>query len=266
MAKCSWIPKELSDDSYNFSLYGTCPMEEYYYLREYLSNHSAPQVLIYSQQITHMINAEAFWSRSVYFHRMSKDDLQDLEREIRLYDESPIFEGKNFKTEEFLYQTFSPVKYSEAFFKGMLSGKRYQKNRHEYLALNRSKGQTYFGTAEYCDDIFDAAAEMKNFKADEILDVYFRKIIELCEENNIRFIFQSSPFNKSTYEVLSGAMVSDYLTYMDSIQSDYPDAVINADIFYYDNEYFGDMVHLNERGAVKYSREMRKKYKDIFEG
>ena len=128
MAKCSWIPKELSDDSYNFSLYGTCPMEEYYYLREYLSNHSAPQVLIYSQQITHMINAEAFWSRSVYFHRMSKDDLRDLEREIRIYDETPIFEGEILKRKMFDIRRILRLSTARSFL-GLLSGKCCQKNR-----------------------------------------------------------------------------------------------------------------------------------------
>ena len=262
-AKAAWAPEELSNDTYNFSLGGVSPIEEFYYLRAYLQTHDIPQIVIYTQSVDHFINAEAFWTRSMYFHRLKTKDLKELFREIQLFEDKSVF-GESILEESFLYLTYSPVKYSVAFVKGLLSSKRYIQNMDEYAAVSRARGQMQFGTAECYDDV-NSYVEYDSFEENPIIDHYFRKIIELCEENHIQFIFQNPPINESTYAELNKQFVSDYESYLNGIGEDYPDAIIDSRLFSYENGYFGDSVHLNIKGTVKFSREMKEKYRDIFE-
>lgn len=264
-AKAAWLPEELSEDSYNFALGGASPIEEYYYLLEYLQQNKAPEYLIYTQTIRHFDSTDTLWTRSVYFRRMNWKYLDELLSDPEIYNDKDAVGEGNLHKEEFLYRTYSPMKYMQPVLKALLYPIRGKKNRERYAAVVQNRGQTQFGTQESCDQVDEEMVELTSFQPDRVIDLYLRKIIELCEANDIRFVFQGAPFNKSTYVNLSEEFERSYTRYMTNLQKDYPNAVIDERLFSYDNSCFGDQTHLNMRGTVKFSREMREKYSEIFE-
>lgn len=264
-AKAAWLPDELSDDTYNFALGGASPIEEYYCLQEYLRSNEPPQIIIYTQSPRHFLEAETFWTRNVYFHRISMEDMCDLFSELSTVEDTSVLGNKNLFMEYFCYLTYSPIKYSVALFKGILFSKRSARNKETHQILIENKGQIQYGRAEHCEEA-NICAGYRIFSVNNVIDIYFRKIIELCAKCNIYFVFQSAPLNSGTYQGLHKGFIEGYTSYLRSIQTDYPDTRIDCKLLRYSDFCFGDDSHLNMYGTLKFSKEMRKKYKEIFSG
>lgn len=266
VAKAAWYPKELSDDTYNFALGGASPIEEYYYLRDYLEHNAAPEYLIYMQSAGYLCRAQFLLARSAYFHTIDEEDLWDFAAVTESYDDrivSEVIGLRNIKNEIIFYKTYSPVKYITAFIRGLFDPGRYKENKSKHDNIVETRGQAQFGTAECCD-IMNYYVDYTEYHPNVILDMYFRRIIELCRETGIQFVFLGSPLNKSTYDNLQEQFVIDYQNYLGSVQKAYPEARIDKNLYCYDNCYFGDHYHFNMKGTIKFSREMKQKYTDIF--
>ncbi len=262
VAKVGWFPRELSDDSYNYSLGGVSPIEEYYYLKEYLKNNKAPEYIIFTQGMDHFWMAETIWDRSIYFHRMSFNDLDEIFDICNNYKDKTILDNKD-RIDEFLYKIYSPSQYGTAFCNGLLSSKRLHENNQKLEEAQKNKGQVLISSGKPPTDCSDIDKK-KNFNCNKVINKYFKQIINTCIDNNIGFIFQSPPLNKATYESLSKPFLKEYQKYMESIQKKYPQTQIDQTVSYYDNKYFEDPVHLNEEGVHKYTSEMKNKYKRVF--
>ena len=263
-AKSAWLPEELSEDTYNFSLEGATAVDEYYCLKDYLKNNDAPEYLIYSQSAGQFTRATYFWPRMIYFHRMEENNFYDLLDTLDNYEDTRIYGEKDMKQEFILYKYYFPVKYSVSFLRFILGVNRYEENVKNYQLAIENRGQMQIGNADRYDEA-NEYAEWESFEPNEILDSYFRKLIELCEEYKITFVFQTVPYNKTTYTALQNGFVTDYSEWLQSVQNEHPGAMIDHELSYYDNSYFGDAYHLNNRGTILFSREMRKKYSEIFD-
>lgn len=262
-AKSAWLPDELSEDTYNFSLAGASPIDEYYCLKDYLEKNDAPEYLFYTQAAGHFVEADFFWSRMIYFHRMCETDFYDLLETLKDYKDVTLFGERNMKQEFLLYKYYFPTKYSSAFLKFLLGENRYDKCIKNYQIAEENCGQMQVGNADRWDEA-NKYAKWESFEANEIIDDYFGKLIDLCGEHGIKFIFQMIPYSESTYENLQPQFVSDYTSYLESLQEEHPDALIDHELVSYDNSYYGDAYHLNRRGTVRFSQEMREKYSEIF--
>ena len=261
-AKAAWLPAELSDDAYNFALGGASPIEEYYCLRDYLKENKAPEYVIYTQVISHFLDSEVFWSRSAYFHRLEFNEVYDTyKNEKTVLDEKIVFDDKDL-IDIVLYYIYSPIYFSSAFMRGLFSSRQeFNEIRYEEAVSNRGRVQMgngiVNGPASVVKDTF--------FACNKLIDTYLRKIIDLCDENGIQFIFQTAPVSELTYVQLNADLVDEYDSYIKSIQTDYPNVVMNGEFFYYDTDLFYDRSHLSIEGAIKFSREMREKYAYIFD-
>lgn len=264
-AKAAYCPWLLSDDTYNFSLGGTSPLENYYYFKEYLGNHDAPQTVIISYAPFHFFESETLWTRSVYFHRMSDSEMKDIYTVASAFDDTDHI-TKDFYKQLLLYRIYSVNKYGKTFLKALLKmvrENRYKINAEMYQNLSSFKGYASFGKLEYCDAV-NPEADYTDFEPTDILDNYFRKMIELCIHEGINVIIDTLPMNKATYEACHENYLLDYSNYMKGIQRDYPEITVNTDLCFYDNTYFGDSTHLNRKGAEKYSEYMKNKYPELF--
>ena len=165
-----------------------------------------------------------------------------------------------------LYDTCSPIYYSAAVIKGsLMSREQFNEGRYEEAVQNR--GRTEFGVGRSEEEELPPSeiTKYQTFSCDPLIDRYFRKIIQLCEDNGIRFIYQASPVSDVTYRNLSGEMVEGYNAYMQQIGDAYPDAVVEAELAAYDDALFSDSNHMNREGAAIFSQEMRGKYADVFQ-
>ena len=260
-AKAAYDPTLLSDDTYNLALGGLTPLENYYYLKEYLENRQTPETVFISFNPFHYMVFDCFWTRSVYFHRLSESNLDDIFNTSLLYkDTDEILTDFDKKTLEYKY--YSVKKYGKAFIKSIFED-RYKKNSDMYNNMHETKGQVYFGTLEYCDSR-SQETEVKNFEVLDIIDCYFRKTIDLCLDYGVDVIVETIPMNQASYEACYDSYLTDYSDYMKNIQEDYPQITVNTNLYYYDNEYFGDAAHFNSKGTEKYSKYIREKYPEVF--
>lgn len=270
-AKVACRPELLSEDTYNFSLQGATPIEEYYSLREYLENHKAPAYLVCMNGPWYFVTDEYFWSRQVYFHVLGSDEMRDIEERLRQTgDFSPfnVASLREFRKEAALYRFYAPQKYSVVFLKNLVlnltgnsSRGAYEAN-YEYAAANRGQSRYYDRQG---NDLPALYVDKDSFSPSELIDHYFRALIGLCLENDIQFIFQSPPQNMSSKDSISSGWIDGFVEYMDGIQSDYPEIRVDAGVEWYDSEYFSDAFHLDQTGTERYCAALREKYPYVFD-
>ena len=260
-AKVAFLPSLLSDETYNLSLGGITPLENYYYLKEYLENRQVPETVFIAFNPFHYMTFDTFWTRSVYFHRLTENDLKDTYETALLYKDTDYI-LTNFDKNTFEYKYYSVKKYGKTFIKSFFED-RNKKNMDMYNDMYETKGQVYFGTAEYCDG-WSQEAQVKNFEVLDIIDCYLHKTIDMCLDYGINVIIETIPMNKATYEACTQNYLSDYSNYMKNLQAEYPQIIVNTDLYYWDNEYFGDAAHFNSKGTKKYSKYIRDKFSEAF--
>ena len=243
---------------------GVSPIEEFYYISEFLNNNPAPQYIIYSQSPIFFMSAHCFWSQSVYLHRISLPDMFDLYLTNKSIDNEVMDFNLGSWLDIALYMTYSPVYYSSASFDGLFSS-NYKENLERYNEVSTNRGQIFYGREQNDEVRVNEIAEYKKFLVDPLIDLYFRKIIGLCADYGIQFVFQSAPVTASTYQTMDKSVIAQYDAYISELQASYPDAVFHAELYPYKDDQFGDSAHLNATGAAEFSNEMRNKYADIFE-
>lgn len=195
---------------------------------------------------------------------MSLGEIYDVYRTQREVGGGVLEFGSKELADIFLYFTYSPVYYFDAFLSGLFSS-RQQENSDRYGGLITDRGQIFYGKLFSSEDRINEIVEYTSFTADRLIDHYFRKIIDLCQEHGIRLVVQSAPVTESTYVNMDERLIRQYDAYMEQIRSDYPNIVVDAEPFCYRDDLFADASHLNEEGASAFSNEMREKYAYIFE-
>lgn len=269
-AKVACQPELLSDDTYNFSLQGATPIEEYYSLREYLENHDAPQYLICMNGPWYFVSDQYFWSRQAYFHLLDDVEMRDLEEHLRQTgDLSPfgVASLREFQKEAALYRFYAPQKYGVVFLKGLaldLTGhsrrEGYQEN-YDHAVANKGQSQYY---AKGANDEPAMTIDKDTFSPSELIDLYFRALIGLCRENGIQFIFQSPPQNMSTKDSINSGWIDGFIAYMDGVRADHPEISVDAAWEWYESGYFDDAFHLDQDGAERFCAQLREKYPYVF--
>lgn len=293
-AKVACRPALLSDDTYNFSLQGATPIEEYYSLRTYLENHDAPQYLICMNSPWYFVSDQYFWNRYVYFHLLDGGELRDIGEQLRQtgdYSALGVSSSGEFRKEAVLYSIYAPQKYSTVFLKNLFlnlfgNGHReaYEVN-YKYVAANRGQSQYSAGqdndgavvstdkdtalSREFIDSYYRDQVEQlfvgqDTFSPSELIDRYFRALIQLCLDNDIRFIFQSPPQNAGSKDGIASEWIAGFEEYMNGIQSDYPEIRMDAAVEWRESEDFSDGFHFNQKGTERYCAGLREKYSYVF--
>lgn len=262
LAKAAYYPQKLSEDSYNLALSGISPIEMYYNLKAYFKNNELPKYIFISFSPYHLLICDRLWERSIYFHYYSDDIVNDVFEEASNYEDTEDVLIRNKEWELFQYKVYSFAKYSKAVIGSVLDD-RFEQNNKIYDTVSEHRGQKFNGTLPYSDDI-STEADFREFNAKDILDGYLRKIIDLCIQNNIEVIIEMPPMNDASYYACTEVYLQGVLDYLAEIQKDYPDITVNTNREHWDNSYFGDSMHLNERGVERYTDYLLEKYNNIF--
>lgn len=268
-AKSAYLPACLSDDSYNFALGGASVMEEYYYLKGYLETNETPSYLFLTASTDFLTNAGTFWGRSVYFHRMAPDALWDCI--ATLHEEG--LERRTLKrtlrraiTDSLEYLTYSPLKYRDAFLRGLESKTRATANWTNYENAVTNKGWWLLGRAEECSEAYPYFEDRQEFSIDPGLEYYLDRILELCDERDMNLVFVGPPLNEASYAIVTDGFKESYRQFMVGLQERHPEATIVTELYAYPNDCFCDNRHMNRRGAERFCAELRERYPQAFGG
>lgn len=260
-AKAGMIPDDLGDDVINLSMGGATPIEIYYAMEHYLDSHETPDQVFIMFTPYHYSFLDNFWQRTMYFNYLTTKETIELFQTAKLNDEEAIL-APSYQTDALAYRLRLPNKYLPAMINSRLIG-RSQSNHELYAQLIDSRGHSYFGTADGCSDR-NYESNYSALNLSPTVDIYMRRLLDLCTEKKIRVIVEQAPMNTTSYEHLDPVYKQEYSDYMELLESDYPMITINTQIEYYEDAYYGDASHLNERGAHKFSGEMCEKYRDVF--
>lgn len=260
-AKAGLIPNNLSSNVINLSMGGATPIEIYYTLERYLASHEAPENALIMFTPYHYSFLDNFWQRTMYFNYFDSRETLEVFRNAHAVSETAVLTDGYF-IDLMSYRLRLPNKYLPAMYNSGLIGRR-TTNEAIYNEIASNRGQYYFGTADGCSD-HNYESNYTALNLSLIVDLYMRKLLDLCVENNIHVVLEQAPMNTASYSLLNENYVTEYTAYMELLQQDYPEIMIDTIIAHYEDAYFGDASHLNEKGAVRFTEEILTEYPELF--
>ena len=258
-ANAAYMPEALSGTTLNLALGGTTPVENYYTLQDWLAHNPAPKACYISFQDSHLQKEDCFWTRTMYSHRYTlRQNLEMLKKAIEYKEPSILTE--HYVLDFISYELFLPNKYITSFMNASFN-QRYQGNRSAQQADDLYGGRYIArGLNEYVP-----SGEIVNekFYVNPLFDSYYRKILELCYENQIQVHIIKLPYPDNMS--FTKEYTEEFNCYFGELKKEYPD--IKVDRFpVYPKEVFSDSVHMNTRGALSFSMALKEMYPEDFEG
>lgn len=256
-SNAAYIPEYLSDDTINLSLGGMSPVENYYTLKDWLANHAAPKVCYISFYDGCLKTSELFWTRACYSHRYSLKDTAEIIKTAIAYNEQTIVNEHPWLS-LISYALYLPNKYITPFLNAGFN-QRYETNLAAKEFVDRHRGRYItVGTGEY----FTTGNEYYvPFAVNPMFDHYYRKIIELCYQNQIEVHIVKLPLPDSA--VFEEGYAEAFHAYYDGLCQEFPG--LTVDWFpLYTKDYFADDRHMNSHGALRFSAELKALYPDDF--
>jgi len=255
------VPTIISDEARSLCVGGSSPVETYYMLEDYLKHHKPPQAIFASFGPFHFEKNSFFWERTIKFKLLSLwEEMEIVKTSEELNDHIIVGKGSVYKLylKTLLYRSNFIYYYLPDLRDGKILSRR-SDNLKKYAQMGELKGFTSFGTKAYSDGS-GFELEREKFEASPLITSYMEKFLTLCQENNIRLVFETLPVNEATYSCLKKGYADDYINYLRVFKSKYTDLTISDAYYPIPNSNFGDPNHLNQEGAEKYSRYLKDKF------
>lgn len=258
-SNAAYAPELLSDKTLNLALGGTTPVENYYFLKEYLAYNEKPKTVYMSFHDVHFVTEDCFWRRTMYTHRFALDELREIMARAEYYYEPSIITD-SYKTDFLSYELYLPNKYitsmMNAGFNGRKQGNDYAGqlaglHRGRYISLSSAVNQNI------------APMVISDFKIAPLFDEYYRKIIELCEASGITVRAVKIPYHDNIN--LTEEYEAQFYSYYDELMDEYPkltvDWIKDSPGYY----YYLDYAHMNNNGARIFSQKIKSLHPEDFE-
>ncbi|MCQ2519717.1 MAG: hypothetical protein MJ107_04195, partial [Lachnospiraceae bacterium] len=255
-ANDAFVPDYLSYDLYNLALGGASPVEMYYTMQTYLSTHEAPSTVFIAFGDTHIAyknqaNYVEFWERTMYYHYLNTHQEIDFFKTVNGMDEHTIL-SDDYISRWIEYRFRLPKNYLPALIKSGLDN-RYEGNTEKYERSINNRGR-YITPNGGGDAGVTTEATYEEFDYNPIIDLYFRKLIDLLVDNDINIYIERVPFNQASYDNMKPIVREKIEQYYQNLQEDYPSIPMRTGVFCYGNECFGDSNHVNDYGARIYCK------------
>ncbi len=260
-AKAGLIPAGLSDHVINLAIGGATPIEMYYTLERYLEHHDAPQHILIMFTPYHYSFLDNFWQRTMYFNYLKPSEAFTVLKNAYSFSEEAIITD-NWLLDAVSYRLRLPNQYLPAMYNSGFIGRK-SSNEAIYQEIADRRGQYYFGIADGCSD-HNYESNYTALNLSPSVDLYMHKLLDLCIQNEIDVVLEQAPMNTSSYVLLDQTYIDEYTAYMEHLTSEYPDVKVDTVIAHYEDAYFGDASHLNEKGAVRFTDEIKQEYPTLF--
>ncbi len=259
-AMSSLIPARLGDSCLNMAVGGATPIEMYYFLSEYLENHTPPKNAVIMFAPFHYWHIDNYKTRTVYFRAIPLSKLPELHKNAKACGAESILYDR-YITDEISARCGLPNKYLPAINAARFTG-RYDNNVKAYAELQMSRGFGTFGELEECyDESYETSYGDMVIDGDaKLVTLYMQKLLKLCDNNGIHVMLLQPAVNTATYEGLNEHYYASYRNYIKQICSVCDHIEWETELRVYDGMYFSDTSHLNPSGAEKFTDEIRAVY------
>lgn len=248
-------PREFKDlNVVNLAIGGGTSIEMYYTLNNYIKNVGVPEKAIIMFAPFHYSVIDNFNERTLYFNYLSIPEMKELYDLAKASNSETICDG-DYIEEFFKARLRTPMKYLPALInaKGFT---RYDDNTAIYNELTEKRGHDQFGELDGCSEMNYETHYLRMHQTGDsvLLDIYFKKLLDLCREKGIKVHVSMPPMNQASFYNLQNAYVEDFEGYLNGYKRMYPEFEIIPEIFPMADKDFGDASHLNERGAKAFTR------------
>ena len=262
------IPEKCGENYVNLGVGGATTIEMYYTLKHYIDNNGAPSGVLIMFAPFHYSYMDNYKTRTMYFHHLSYKEAMEVYAQARAagYAGAAPESFEELDTAEIMsIYLRSPSVYMPALINAKGTGRLYA-NRQKYNEQVMNRGHALYGTMDGCDyPNYEAGYEHMAKGGDHrLITAYFGRLLNLCSDNGIRTVVLQPPMNRASYELLKKDYVSEYTSYMKAFEADHKGISFETEIPCYENEYFGDSSHLNDKGARLYTGELVGKYAEMF--
>ena len=254
-AMADLVPSEFGTDTVNLAVGGATSIEMYYTLNRYIKNNGCPENIIVMIAPFHYSIIDNFWTRTAYFNYLSASDMNELFSYAKACNSETLIK-KGYKNDLLSYRLRFPDKYLPALINSGLIG-RYSENKAKYNKISADFGYGEFGNANGCSDLnYETGYEEMHKTGDALLlDVYLNRLLSLIEDNGINAVLTVPPMNESSFNSLKPSYKEDFNYYLENIKSSHPGIRVETEIPVYDDKYFGDSSHLNNEGALLFTKD-----------
>jgi len=249
--------KKISN-AWSFAAGGSSPIEMYYALTNYIQTYSKPDTIFVSFSPRTFIEAYSFWGYAIRNNYFSHNQFSEIHSKLKQFPSDTVL-GSFPYLHYLLYQLNYIEYYQTDLYKNHVFLAK-QKNEQIIHHFQLEKGVwVYPGLKDGCSEL-NYESKLKSFKVSALLNLYFLKLMGLCQKENIYLIFDFMPMNESSYQSLDKNFILEYKKYIKSIENKYPDFAISDTVYYYKDKYFGDNSHLNEKGKQIFTNYVQHKY------
>ncbi len=245
------------DSAWSYAAGGATSIEIYFALKKHLALHPKPDTVFLSVSPRFLTETFAFYPYAMRNDFFTHSDIAEIYSEYSKNENDTTL--GNYLWLKFYLHKANWIEYYQsdiarnygvmAYFENKSIKKDMQKRHgaHEHPGLKISCSELNYET------------NYQHFTPAPIMSVFLRKTLQLCADSSIFLHFQAMPMNVSSVKKMIPAFVSDYKAYMRNLQSEFPKHHVSDTLFAYPDSCFGDDSHLNERGKILFTKELKEK-------
>ncbi len=244
------------DSSFNVSAGGASSIEMYFILKKYLESYPAPQKIVLSQSPRFFKELFAFWGYAVRNDFFEKRELDEIFTAAELLQDTilgtcPRGQAWLFKLKYFKY--YQPdLRASRIFF-----GKK--RNRKMTTSMIVERGRRPHPLRYQSHSGLNYETRYDSFEPSPLLDLYFDKLLELCQKHSIEVVFLNMPMNESSFKKLSPSFKSGFSSYLEQKSKSYSHVLFETNLYAWPDSMFGDPSHLHMKGAKFFTDSLKVK-------
>lgn len=256
--KAAVLPEVIAPEAYNFALGGGTAIEMCYALETYLERHPKPKAVFIAFGSVHYADIESYQTRTMYFHYLPFREAFLSQYRILSMDGMPYEKIPDWVLGNLQYMLRFPTKYFRTLWTSRLE--RGEGNRQAYESVSSAKGHRLFGTdGEWMKHYKTYEVLLRPFRPLPSVDHYMRRMLDRCKAEGIPVRVFQIPVHELDYNIIrSNGYLEDYLAYMDRLERE-TGVPVEKELPVYDLKEFGDFMHVNAKGAARYSRELKEK-------
>lgn len=260
-AMAGLIPAVMGDNVTNLALGGGTQIENYYTARRVLACPNPLKRALIAFLPIDISRNQVYWERTAQFGFLNFDEMEEVRKtSIRVQDPLIYHTGRVGTlfdiVRNFSYRISFPPYYTPAMINARFVGRR-ERNEQEIEKTRQDRGHHFFGTGLASNAIAEDAAQ-REFTPSTIMMDYLDRVLTLLREHDIDAYFVTPPLNPATFEHMSPEVVASFKSMLADIAKRHSNFhVLGEAVIKRPADHFGDLEHLNTKGATAWSEEVR---------